>query len=69
MNARPLAQGDSELMAQHQDLVSFHQASRRDKRSTDTAPVTIWKISFKPTSRKSSHGRPRANPPTAPRGH
>jgi hypothetical protein len=61
MSARPLARGDSKMMAQHEDLASFHQASRRDKPSTDTARVTMRKISFKPTSRKSSHGRPRAN--------
>ena len=36
MNARPLAQGDSELMAQHQDLGVLPHASRRDKPSTDT---------------------------------
>jgi hypothetical protein len=30
----------------------------------DTARVTMRKISFKPTSRKSSHGRPRAKPAT-----
>jgi hypothetical protein len=40
---------------------SFHHASRRDRPSTDTARVTIRNISFKPTSRRSSHaGRTRA---------
>ena len=36
---------------------SFHHASRRDKPSSDTARETIRKISFKPTSRRSSHLR------------
>jgi hypothetical protein len=44
--------------------------THRDKPSTDTARATMRNISFKPTSRKSSRGRPRANPPpTATRGH
>jgi hypothetical protein len=34
---------------------SFHHASRRDRPSTDRARVTTRKISFKPTSRRSSH--------------
>ena len=37
---------------------SFHHDSRRDKPSSDTARETIRKISFKPTSRRSSHLRP-----------
>ena len=36
---------------------SFHHASRRDKPGSDTARETIRKISFKPTSRRSSHLR------------
>ena len=36
---------------------SFHHVSRRDKPSSDTARETIRKISFKPTSRRSSHLR------------
>ena len=44
--------------------------TRRDRPSTETARVTMRKVSFKPTSRKSSHGRLRANPPpTATRRH
>jgi hypothetical protein len=58
------------ILEPHRISASFHHASRRDKPSTDTTRVTMRKISFKPTSRKSSHGRPRANPPpTATRGH
>jgi hypothetical protein len=34
---------------------SFHHASRRDRPSTDAARDTTRKISFKPTSRRSSH--------------
>jgi hypothetical protein len=34
---------------------SFHHDSRRDHPSSDTARETIRKISFKPTSRRSSH--------------
>src|SRR2546430_9288006 len=34
---------------------SFHHDSRRDKPSSDTARETMRKISFKPTSRRSSH--------------
>jgi integrase len=34
---------------------SFHHSSRRDNPSSDTARVTIKKISLNPTSRKSSH--------------
>jgi hypothetical protein len=34
---------------------SFHHHDRRDKPSSDTARVTIKKISFNPTSRRSSH--------------
>jgi len=34
---------------------SFHHHSRRDSLSSDTARVTIKKISFNPTSRRSSH--------------
>ncbi len=34
---------------------SFHHHSRRDNPSSDTARETIMKISFKPTSRRSSH--------------
>src|SRR6266567_7046705 len=34
---------------------SFHQSSRRDNPSSDTARVAIKKISFNPTSRRSSH--------------
>ncbi|MGH3402176.1 MAG: hypothetical protein ACRDRJ_06615, partial [Streptosporangiaceae bacterium] len=51
----PLTQGDRELMAQHEDLGNFHHDSRHDSRSSDTAPETIGKISFKPTGRRSSH--------------
>jgi hypothetical protein len=58
MDFRPLALGDSELMAQHQDLASFQHDSRRDKPSTDTARDTIRKTSFKPASRRSSRLRP-----------
>jgi hypothetical protein len=36
---------------------SFHHASRRDKPSSGTARETIRKISFRPTSRRSSHLR------------
>ena len=55
--AGPLAQGDSELMAQHQDLGVLRHSSRRDNPSSDMAPETVRKISFKPTSRRSSHLR------------
>jgi len=34
---------------------SFHHSSRRDNPSSDAARVTIKKISFNPTSRRSSH--------------
>jgi hypothetical protein len=34
---------------------SFHHSSRRDNPSSDTARVTIKKISLSPTSRRSSH--------------
>src|SRR5689334_4777827 len=37
---------------------SFHHDSRRDSLSSDTARETIRKISFKPTSRGSSHPPP-----------
>ena len=37
---------------------SFDHDSRRDNLSSDTARETIRKISFKPTSRRSSHVRP-----------
>ena len=37
---------------------SFHHDSRRDNPSSDTARETIRKISFKPTSRRSSHPLP-----------
>src|SRR5215470_4022460 len=43
---------------------SFHHASRRDRPSTDTARVTTRKISFKPTSRRSSHLRTDQHLPT-----
>jgi hypothetical protein len=42
---------------------SFHDDFRRDKPSTDTAPDTTTKISFKPTSRRSSHLQTSRNPP------
>jgi hypothetical protein len=58
MSPRPLTQGHRELMAQHQDLGVFHHACRRDMPSTGTARVTMRKISFKPTSRRSSHASP-----------
>ena len=35
--------------------MSFHHHSRRDNPSSDTARVTIKKISLNPTSRRSSH--------------
>ena len=37
---------------------SFHHDARRDSLSSDTARETIRKISFKPTSRQSSHPPP-----------
>ena len=37
---------------------SFHHGSRRDNLSSDTAREAIRKVSFKPTSRGSSHPRP-----------
>jgi hypothetical protein len=37
---------------------SFHHDSRRDSLSSDTTRATIRKISFKPTSRESSHPPP-----------
>jgi len=40
---------------QTRDAPSFRHHSRRDNRSSDTARVTVKKISFKPTSRRSSH--------------
>jgi hypothetical protein len=43
---------------------SFH-ASRRDKPSSDTAWETIRKISFNPTSRRSSHPQPGQDRPGA----
>jgi hypothetical protein len=46
---------------------SFHHASRRDKPSSDTARETIRKISFKPTSRRSSHLRSGQDRPGARR--
>ncbi len=36
---------------------SFHHQSRRDNPSSDTTRVTTKKISFNPTSRRSSHAR------------
>jgi hypothetical protein len=55
MSARLLALGHSELMAQHEDLGVLPPLPRRDNPSSDTARVTIKKISFSPTSRRSSH--------------
>ena len=46
---------------------SFHHDSRRDNPSSDTARKTIRKISFKPTSRRSSHPRPGRHLPTGAR--
>ena len=37
---------------------SFRHAFQRDRPSSDTAPETIRKISFKPANRRSSHLRP-----------
>ena len=45
---------------------SLHHNSRRDNPSSDTARETIRKISFNPTSRKSSH--PLSSPPAAGHG-
>jgi hypothetical protein len=47
------------------ELASFHHASRRDKPSSDTARETTRKISFKPTSRRSSHLQPGQDGPGA----
>jgi DNA-binding CsgD family transcriptional regulator len=47
---------------------SFHHACRRDNLSSDTARETIRKISFKPTSRRSSHPRPARHLPPGARG-
>jgi hypothetical protein len=44
---------------------SFRYASRRDKPSSDTARETIRKISFNPTSRRSSHLRSAQDRPDA----
>ena len=42
---------------------SFHHASRRDSLSSDMTRDTTRKISFKPTSRRSSHPRPSQDRP------
>ena len=48
---------------------SFHHDSRRDSLSSDTARATIKKISFKPTSRESSHpGQVGTGPPGTKHG-
>ena len=63
MNARPLTQGHRELMAQHQDLSFLPPRLPPRQPSTDTARVTTRKISFKPTSRRSSHASPNQDLP------
>ena len=64
------AQGGSELMAQHQDLSVLPPRLPPGQVQHRHGTGDMRKISFKSTSRKSSHGRPRANPPpTATRGH
>jgi hypothetical protein len=48
---------------------SFHHDSRRDSLSNDIVRETIRKISFKPTSRESSHpGQVDTGPPGTKRG-
>ena len=54
-----LALGHDELMTQHQDLGILPPRLRRGKPSSDTARVTIKKISLKPASRRSSLARRR----------
>ena len=64
ISSRPLTQGHRELMAQHHDLgflpppLPPRQAQHRQAR------VTTRKISFKPTSRRSSHASPNQDLPT-----
>ena len=70
MNARTLAQCDSKLMAQHQDLSVLPPRLPPAQAQHRHGTGGNEEVTFKPTSRKSSHGRPRANPPpTATRGH
>ena len=68
---RPFPQGDSQLVPQHEDSASFHHDSRRHKPSSDTTRDTMRKMSFKPTSRRSSHpqqGQHRPAPRRTQRG-
>jgi hypothetical protein len=55
MSARPLALSHSELMAQHKDLGILPPPFPPRQPSSDTARTTIKKISFNPTSQRSSH--------------
>jgi hypothetical protein len=50
MSARLLALSHSELKAQHEDLGVLPPPLPRDNPSSDTARMTIKKISFDPTS-------------------
>jgi len=49
-------------MPQHKDLGVLHHSSRRDNLSSDMALDTVRKISFNPTSRRSSHALAGAGP-------
>jgi Recombinase len=58
------------LVAHHQDLGVLPPPLPPGQAHHRHGTATMRKISFKPTSRKSSHGRPRANrPPAATRRH
>jgi hypothetical protein len=58
MSPRSLAHGHRELTAEYQDLGVLPPRLPPRQARTDTARVTTRKISFKPTSRRSSHASP-----------
>jgi hypothetical protein len=55
MSPRLLAQGNSELMAQHQDLGVLPARLPPRQAQHRHGPGAMRKISFKPASRRSSH--------------
>ena len=68
MNARTLAQCDSKLMAQHQDLSVLPPRLRRHKPSTDTARVAMRKLPSSPQAenhRTAARVQTRHQPPRA----